>query len=93
MTVAELHIADELLVDFEAIRPALNGREVGRRPSPTCDGCTILDMDMADAPTQAKTMEIELRSVDGKPEIGEIHYWDKHGISLAPVVPVRGATD
>ncbi|MFI9618142.1 hypothetical protein ACIG8S_04405 [[Kitasatospora] papulosa] len=83
----ELHIANEVLDDFEAIRPMLNGRETGRRASATCDACTILDMEMSDAPDQAATMEVILREVNGQPEVDEIHYWDKHGIFLAPVVP------
>lgn len=91
MGTVELHIADELLDDFEAIRPQLNGRETGRRPSPTCDACTILDMEMNDAPDQAKTMEVVVSRVNGQPEISEIHYWEEHGIFLAPVVPFRKA--
>jgi hypothetical protein len=93
MATVELHIADELLPDFETIRPKLNGRETSRRPSPTCDACTILDMEMDGAPAQAKTMEVELRLVDDQPEVGEIHYWDENGIVLAPVVPFRKAVD
>ena len=91
MATVELHIADELLNDFEAIRPKLNGRETGRRPSPTCDACTILDMEMADAPDHAKTMEVVLRLTDDQTEIDEIHYWDEHGIFIAPVVPFQEA--
>jgi len=90
MATAELHITNEPLGDFEAIRPKLNGREVARRPSPV-DGVTILDMEMADAPKQAATMEVVVRRVDGQPEISEIHYWDEHGIFLAPEVPFRKA--
>ncbi|MFF5642955.1 hypothetical protein [[Kitasatospora] papulosa] len=89
----ELHIANEVLDDFEAIRPMLNGRETGRRASATCDACTILDMEMADAPRQAATMELILRLVDGRPEVQEIHYWDEHGIFLAPVVPFPKAVN
>jgi hypothetical protein len=89
MTTVELHIASELLDDFESISPLLSGREVGRRPSPTVDGVTILDMEMANAPTQAETMEVVVRRVGDHPEVKEIHYWDEHGIFLAPVVPFR----
>ncbi|WP_282790920.1 hypothetical protein [Streptomyces sp. CC224B] len=92
MATVELHIADELLHDFETIRPALNGREIGRRPSPTCDACTILDMAMADAPAHAKTMEIILQRVDNQPVIKEIHYWDERGDFIAPAVPFREVT-
>jgi hypothetical protein len=91
MAAVELHIANELLGDFEVIRPKLNGRETGRRPSPTVDGVTILDMEMANAPTQAKTMEVVVQRVGGHAEVKEIHYWDEHGIFLAPVVPFRKA--
>jgi hypothetical protein len=93
MAAVELHVANEMLDSFEAIRPRLNGREIGRRPSPTAMGITILDMEMDGAPDRAKTMEVVLRLVDGQPEVGEIHYWDEHGIFLAPVVPFRKAVD
>lgn len=93
MAAVELHIANEMLDSFEAIRPRLNGREIGRRPSPTAMGVTILDMEMDGAPDQAKTMEVVLHLIDGQPKISEIHYWDKHGIFLAPVVPFRKAVD
>lgn len=91
MATVELHIANEMLDDFEAIRSMLNGHEVGRRPSPTAMGVTILDMQMDSAPDQAKTMEVALHLIDGQPKISGIHYWDKHGIFLAPVVPFRKA--
>lgn len=90
MATVELHVANELLDGFEAIRPKLNGRETGRRPSPV-DGVTILDMQMGDAPKQAATMEVVVRRTNGQPEVSEIHYWDEHGIFLAPVVPFRAA--
>jgi hypothetical protein len=93
MGAVELHLADELLDDFEAIRPKLNGHETSRRPSTTCDGCTIFEMEMADAPAQAQTMEVVVSVTDGQLEVGEIHYWDVHGIFLAPVVPFRKAVD
>jgi hypothetical protein len=93
MAAVELHIANEMLDSFEAIRPKLNGRETGRRPSPTAMGVTILDMEMDGAPDQAKTMEVVLQLIDGQPKISGIHYWDKHGIFLAPVVPFRKAVD
>lgn len=93
MAAVELHIANELLDSFEVIRPQLNGRETGRRPSPTAMGVTILDMEMDGAPDQAKTMEVVLHLVDGRPKISGIHYWDKHGIFLVPVVPFRKVVD
>jgi hypothetical protein len=93
MATVELHVANELLPDFDAIRPKINGREIGRRPSPTAMGITILEMEMPDAPSQARTMELVMRLVDGQPEISETHYWDEHGIFLAPVVPFPGAVN
>ncbi|MFI8439944.1 hypothetical protein ACIGKG_04910 [Streptomyces rochei] len=93
MATVELHIANEMLDHFNAIRPHLNGRETGRRPSPIAMGITILDMEMDGAPEQAKTMEVVLHLIDGQPKISEIHYWDKRGIFLAPVVPFRKAVD
>lgn len=93
MATVELHIANEMLGDFERIRPHLDGREIGRRPSPTAMGVTILDMEMNGAPDQAATMEVVLQLVDGQPKINSIHYCDKHGIFLAPVVPFRKAVD
>jgi hypothetical protein len=93
MATVELHIADELLTDFQQIRPMLNGRETGRRPSPTCDACTIFDMEMADAPAHAKTMEVVVQRIGDHADVKEIHYWDEHGIFLAPVVPFRKAVD
>jgi hypothetical protein len=92
MATVELHVANELLEDFEAIRPKLKGRETGRRPSPV-DGVTILDMQMDDAPKQAATMEVLVRRTNDQPEVSEIHYWDEHGIFLAPVVPFRKAVE
>ncbi|MFD3999839.1 hypothetical protein [Streptomyces rubiginosohelvolus] len=87
MAAVELHIANEMLDHFETIRPHLDGRETGRRGSPTAMGVTILDMQMEGAPEQAKTTEVVLHLIDGQPKINAIHYWDKHGIFLAPVVP------
>lgn len=86
MATVELHVADELLDDFERVRPQLNGREVGRHPSPV-DGVTVLDMEIADAPRHAKTMEIVVSVAGGQPQVSEIHYWDEHGIFIAPEVP------
>lgn len=86
MATVELHIAAELLDDFEAIRPKLNGRETGRRPG-SVDGVTILDIEMDDAPPHAKSMEILMEVVDGRAHVKEIHYWDEHGIFIAPEVP------
>ncbi|MFF8100168.1 hypothetical protein ACF07S_10390 [Streptomyces sp. NPDC016640] len=93
MATVELHIANEMLDSFEAIRPNLNGHETGRRPSPTAMGITILDMEMAGAPDQAKTMEVVLQLIDGQPKISGIHYWDEHGIFLAPALPFRRAVN
>lgn len=86
MATVELHVANELLGSFEEIRPKLKGREVGRHPGPV-EGVTILEMEMADAPSHAKTMEVVVSAVSGQPEVGEIHYWDEHGIFIAPEVP------
>ncbi|MBD2830566.1 hypothetical protein ID875_29535 [Streptomyces globisporus] len=32
-------------------------------------------------------MEVVLHLIDGQPKINAIHYRDKHGIFLAPVIP------
>lgn len=91
MATVELHIANEMLDHFETIRPHLDGRETGRRPSTTAMGVTILDMKMDGAPDQAKTMEVVLHLIDGQPKVSAIHYWDEHGIFLAPEVPYTKA--
>ncbi|WP_406418409.1 hypothetical protein [Streptomyces sp. NBC_01614] len=86
MATVELHVDNELLDVFEGIRPKLNGLEVGRHPSPV-EGVTVLDMDMADAPPHAKTMEVVVSVASGQPDVIEIHYWDERGIFIAPEVP------
>lgn len=86
MATVELHVVNELLDDFESIRPKLNGREVGRHQSPV-EGVMVLDMEMVDAPRHAKTMEVVVSVASGQPEVSEIHYWDEHGIFIAPHVP------
>jgi hypothetical protein len=90
MTTVDLHIDNQLLDGFDAIRDQLNGRETGRRPS-SVDGVTILEMDMVDAPAQAATMEVVVQRVGDRAEVREIHYWEAHGIFLAPVVPFTGS--
>ncbi|WP_330172966.1 hypothetical protein OG875_04805 [Streptomyces sp. NBC_01498] len=89
MAAVELHVDNRLLDDFEAIRPKLNGHEIGRRSSPVSDDVTVLTMEMVTAPSHARTMEVTLRRVDDQLRVGEIHYWDEHGIFIVPEVPFR----
>ncbi|MEU8829346.1 hypothetical protein [Streptomyces sp900116325] len=86
MATVEMHVATELLDEFDTIRGQIEGREVRRRTHPTRAGVTILDMEMADAPPQATQMEPVLTMEHGQVHVREIHYWDRHGIFLAPVV-------
>jgi hypothetical protein len=87
MTIVELHVANELLADFEAIRNKIEGREVGRQPSPVSNDVTVLSMEMDGAPPHAKTMELVMELADGQARVKEIYYWDEHGIFIAPEVP------
>lgn len=93
MATVELHVANELLPDIDAVLAVINGHEIGRRPSPTAMGVTILDMEMDGAPSKAKIMEVVLQRINDQPKISGIRYWDEHGMFLAPVVPFRAAVN
>lgn len=82
MTV-EMQVATQLLPKFEALAHLIPGKEVGRRPMPWTDGeVTIVEMDMEDAPPDARTMEVVMTQTRHETVVDEIRYFDKHGTFL-----------
>jgi hypothetical protein len=87
MATVELHIVTMLLPYFDSVQGQIDGHVVSHRAHPETPTVTILNMQMQNAPAQAIRMEPIFRTENGKVLLEEIHYWDKHGIFLAPVVP------
>lgn len=63
MAAVDLPVDDDYLPYFEAVRNAIGGRELGRRPRHGNPGTTLITLDMEDAPPEARTMEVVLERV------------------------------
>lgn len=93
MATVELHIAAMLLPFFDSIQDQIDGHVVSHHAHPETPTVTILNVEMKDAPANATRMEPIFHTENGKAVLEEIHYWDEHGIFLAPVVPFPKAVN
>lgn len=86
MAAVELAVNNELLPDYEIMRPFIGGAELGRRTEPFADHITVITLDMDEAPEQAATMEIMMKRVrDQGTRIVSATYYDSAGQTLATI--------
>lgn len=86
MGAVELSVDNDLLPDYEIMKPFIGGPELGRHADPFADHTTVITLDMDEAPDEAATIEIIMERVLHKgARIVSATYHDKAGKALTTI--------